>query len=97
MPGLTCSRSSVDEWITWLMAKAGRVTVPEGAVAVLPADGEQALVETLAPGLDVTVPILGGPIALHPVAMRSELREGISTERRKRHTEPGLRGSRIRP
>ena len=126
-----------DKWITKLMAKAGGLTVPEGAVAVeerdldhppgfegpyfvkprfgaqsegvddssicddwpaararaaaVLADGEEALIETLAPGLDVTVPILGGPIALHPVAMRSELREGISTVRLKRHLEPGLR------
>ena len=126
-----------DKWITKLMARAGGLTVPEGAVAVeerdldrppdfagpyfvkprfgaqsegvddgsicddwpaararaaaLLADGEEALIETLAPGLDVTVPIVGGPIALHPVAMRSELREGISTVRLKRHLEPGLR------
>ena len=59
--------------------------------AALLADGEEVLIETLAPGLDVTVPVLGGPIALHPVAMRSELREGISTVRLKRHLEPGLR------
>lgn len=126
-----------DKWITKLMARAGGLTVPEGAVVVeerdldrppdfagpyfvkprfgaqsegvddgsicddwpeararaatLLADGEEALIETLAPGLDVTVPILGGPIALHPVAMRSELREGISTVRQKRHLESGLR------
>ena len=60
--------------------------------AALLSDGEEALVETLAPGLDVTVPVLGGPIVLHPVAMRSELREGISTERQKRNLEPGRRG-----
>ena len=50
-------------------------------VAALLANGEEALIEALAPGMDVTVPVLGGPIALHPVAMRSELREGVSTER----------------
>ena len=126
-----------DKWITKLMARAGGLTVPEGAVAVeerdldrppdfegpyfvkprfgaqsegvddgsicddwpaartraaaLLADGEEVLIETLAPGVDVTVPIMGGPIALHPVVMRSELREGISTVRLKRHLEPGLR------
>lgn len=60
--------------------------------AAMLADGEEALIETLAPGLDVTVPVLGGPVVLHPVAMRSELREGISTERQKRNLEPGRRG-----
>ena len=60
------------------------------AAAIL-SSGEEALIESLAQGLDVTVPILGGPVALHPVAMHSVLREGISTERLKRHLEPGLR------
>ena len=60
--------------------------------AALLANGEEALIETLAPGMDVTVPVLGGPIALHPVAMRSELREGVSTERQKRNLEPGRSG-----
>ena len=60
--------------------------------AALLADGEEALIETLAPGLDVTVPVLGGPVVLQPVAMRSELREGVSTERQKRNLEPGRRG-----
>ena len=60
--------------------------------AALLADGEEALIETVAPGMDVTVPVLGGPVVLHPVAMRSEFREGISTERQKRNLEPGRRG-----
>ena len=60
--------------------------------AALLADGEEAMIEALAPGFDVTVPVLGGPMALHPVAMRSELREGVRTERQKRHLEPGQKG-----
>ena len=60
--------------------------------ATLIANGEEVLIEALAVGVDVTVPVLGGPVALHPVAMRSELREGVSTERQKRNLEPGRRG-----
>ena len=60
----------------------------ERAVALLAA-GEEALIEALAPGLDVTIPVLGGPLALHPVACPSELREGVRTERQKRFLDPG--------
>ena len=60
--------------------------------SALLAGGEEALIETLAPGLDVTVPVLGGPLALHPVANHSELREGVQTERQKRFLDPGKRG-----
>ncbi len=60
--------------------------------SALLAAGEEALIETLAPGLDVTVPVLGGPLALHPVANHSELREGVQTEGQKRFLEPGKRG-----
>ena len=56
------------------------------------AAGEEPLIESLAPGLDVTVPVLGGPLAMHPVANHSELREGIQTERQKRYLDPGKRG-----
>ena len=65
--------------------------VRERAAALLAA-GEEALIEALAPGLDVTVPVLGGPLALHPVANHSELREGVQTERQKRFLDPGKRG-----
>ncbi len=61
------------------------------ATALLAA-GEEALIEALAPGLDVTVPVLGGPLALHPVANHSDLREGVQTERQKRFLDPGKRG-----
>ena len=61
------------------------------ASALLAADKE-ALIETLAPGLDVTVPVLGGPLVLHPVANYSNLREGVQTERQKRFLDPGKRG-----
>ncbi len=127
-----------DKWITKLMARAGGLAVPDGAVVVdecdlesppdfsgpyfvkprfgansewvdessicddwpaararaatLLAHEEEVLIEALAPGVDVTVPVLGGPIALHPVAMRSALREGVSTEAQKRNLEPGRRG-----
>ena len=74
-------RSICDDW-----------AAARARAAMLLADHEEALIETLAPGVDVTVPILGGPIALHPVVMRSELREGVSTERQKRNLEPGRRG-----
>ncbi len=60
--------------------------------SALLAVGEEVLIEALAPGLDVTVPVLGGPIALHPVANHSELREGVQTERQKRFLDPGKRG-----
>ena len=60
--------------------------------AALLAAGEEALIEALAPGLDVTVPVLGGPLALHPVANHSDLREGVQTERQKRFLDPGKRG-----
>ncbi len=62
-----------------------------GASALLAA-GEEALIETLAPGLDVTVPVLGGPLALHPVANHSELREGVQTGHRNRCRDPAKRG-----
>ena len=60
--------------------------------SALLAAGEEVLIETLAPGLDVTVPVLGGPLALHPVANYSDLREGVQTERQKRFLDPGKRG-----
>lgn len=63
--------------------------------AALLAAGEEALVESLAPGMDTTVPILGGdpPIALAPVGFRSVLREGIATERQKRLMDGGRQGT----
>ena len=60
--------------------------------SALLAAGEEALIEALAPGVDVTVPVLGGPVALHPVANPSDRREGIKTERQKRFLEPGKPG-----
>ncbi len=60
--------------------------------SALLAAGEEALIEALVPGLDVTVPVLGGPMAMHPVANYSDLREGIQTERQKRYLDPGKRG-----
>jgi len=63
--------------------------------AALLAAGEEALVESLAPGMDTTVPILGGdpPIALAPVGFQSVLREGIATERQKRLMDGGRQGA----
>jgi len=69
---------------SWIEAK-------DRAAAFLAA-GEEALIEALAPGLDGTVPVLGGPLALHPVANHSDLREGVQTERQKRFLDPGKRG-----
>ena len=60
--------------------------------STLLAAGEEALIEALAPGMDVTVPVLGGPVALCPVANPSDRREGIKTERQKRFLEPGRPG-----
>ncbi len=59
---------------------------------LLLAAGEEALIEELAPGHEVTVPVLGGPVALHPVANRTDHRENITTERQKRFLEPGKKG-----
>lgn len=50
------------------------------------AQGKDAMIETLIPGIDVTVPVLGGdvPIVLTPVAEISSLDHGIATFEQKR-------------
>ena len=68
----------------------------QARASTLLAAGEEALIEALAPGMDVTVPVLGGPVALHPVANPSDRREGIKTERQKRFLEPGRPGEPFR-
>ncbi len=86
-PRFGANSEGVDEGAicdVWAEAKA--------RARALLASGEEALIEALAPGLDVTVPVLGGPLALHPVANHSELREGVQTERQKRFLDPGKRG-----
>ncbi len=85
-PRFGANSESVDEGSICDSWSEGR----ERAAALLAA-GEEVLIEALAPGLDVTVPVLGGPLALHPVASPSELREGVRTERQKRFLDPGSR------
>ncbi|MCY4320219.1 MAG: hypothetical protein OXE76_13770 [Alphaproteobacteria bacterium] len=86
-PRFGANSESVDEGSICDSWSEGR----ERAAALLAA-GEEVLIEALAPGLDVTVPVLGGPLALHPVANHSELRGGVQTERQKRFLAPGKRG-----
>lgn len=59
------------------------------------AEGEEALVEELIDGRDITVTVLqngDGPFALTPTLFRSELPFGIATERQKRLLDRGRRG-----